>query len=286
MIFRVRLDQLLNFHSRSRENFKKTEFINRNLFIFSDLSNFFLSPLFLRVHPTFRDHWGRNDDVWSSILRAATAKARGLERFRDQSVSLCARLGRRAISRVFLRLPFHPLDTFPTFADRCIISASAAEFHADPSHRRYSPLINSTDETRMKYGGEKKNSLPFHYQRFFLRSVSSSFFFFFRSNPSSSLLSSRRIFESKRLTLFDPRKENNEARKYRSLLENNSSNYRVAASNICMRIWLKRNDKNNSVYKSVVISICWILTGSTKCESIANKISTCVCVCVYMNEHR
>lgn len=183
MIFRVRLDQLLNFHSRSRENFKKTEFINRNLFIFSDLSNFFLSPLFLRVHPTFRDHWGRNDDVWSSILRAATAKARGLERFRDQSVSLCARLGRRAISRVFLRLPFHPLDTFPTFADRCIISASAAEFHADPSHRRYSPLINSTDETRMKYGGEKKTLSLFTIRDFFFGRSALLFFFSARIHP-------------------------------------------------------------------------------------------------------
>lgn len=143
---------------------------------------------------------GRTGD--HTIYRArATAKARGLERFRDQSdISLCAlRLrSQRAASDHFPSLSspsFSPFDTFPTLAGRCIISISAASSFTPILPRRYSPLINLTDETRMKYEKKKINDSPL-YQRFFPRSVSSSFFLPSDANRFSQRRLSRRIFES------------------------------------------------------------------------------------------
>lgn len=144
---------------------------------------------------------GRTGD--HTIYRArATAKARGLERFRDQSdISLCAlRLrSQRAASDHFPSLSspsFSPFDTFPTLAGRCIISISAASSFTPILPRRYSPLINLTGETRMKYEKKRNKRLPTLSE--ILSSVGQFFFFFLPSdaNRFSQRRLSRRIFES------------------------------------------------------------------------------------------
>lgn len=194
---------------------------------------------------------GRTGD--HTIYRArATAKARGLERFRDQSdISLCAlRLrSQRAASDHFPSLSspsFSPFDTFPTLAGRCIISISAASSFTPILPRRYSPLINLTDETRMKYEKKKINDSPL-YQRFFPRSVSSSFFSFRPMRIVFLNVASLEGSSNRTCLTRDARfegKENNESENGEeySSLGNNSLNYWVGETTCLVEKNKKRQE--------------------------------------------
>lgn len=64
-------------------------FFSKCFFHFLGLAIHLVGEFFARPQLFLEGKSLRKHDVWPSILRAVTAKARKLERFRDQSVSLC-----------------------------------------------------------------------------------------------------------------------------------------------------------------------------------------------------
>lgn len=189
------------------------------------------------------NHW-RRDPVYIS-----TAKARGLERFRDQSdISLRARLRspHSTISRLFLRLRY-----FSNFYRQMY----NIDFRGRVS-RRYSPLINPTDRWNAYEIWKKKKWLPFSLSEI-LSSVGQFFFFpsarcesiFFLN--VASLVSNRKDLRIERLTRDSKqwRIMNSRMEMY-SPLGSNCLNYWMDGSinnRARIRVWLRRirNDGNN-----------------------------------------